>query len=211
MKLDVYNLAGEIVSNIELSSIFQLEKIRFDIIKMAVDWQLNKRRAGTHKTKTISEVSATTKKPHAQKGSGRARQGSLRSPHMRGGGRIHGPVLRSHEGKLNKKLKKYALCNAISNKLKNNQLLILDSFDLKEPKTKIISEFITRKFSSSKVLFVGDSNIVNRDNNFFLSVRNIPNVKLLPQIGLNVYDTLNYNNLVIKLSEISKLEERLSI
>ncbi len=211
MKLDVYNLEGEIVSNVELSSIFEFKKIRFDIIKMAVDWQLNKRRAGTRKTKTISEISGTTKKPHAQKGSGRARQGSLRSPHMRGGAQMHGPVLRNHEGKLNKKLKKYALCSAISNKLKNNQLLILDSFDLKEPKTKIISEFITRKFSNSKVLFVGDSNIVNRGNNFFLSVRNIPNVKLLPQIGLNVYDTLNCNNLVIKLSEISKLEERLSI
>lgn len=213
MKLDVYNLAGEVVNNTELPNVFQLEKIRFDLMKMVSDWQLAKRRSGTRKTKTISEVSGTTKKPHAQKGSGRARQGSLRSPHMRGGSQMHGPVVRSHATKLNKKIRKLALANALSSKVKNNQLLILDSFELSEPKTKIVNKFITGKFSGSKVLFVGDDDITSRNHasNFFLATRNIPNVKLLSQIGLNVYDILNCNNLVIRLTEISKLEKRLSI
>ena len=122
MKVQVKNLANEAVGEIELDdAIFGLE-VRQDLIFRAVNWQLAKRRSGNHKTKGISEISGTTKKPYNQKGTGRARQGSLRSPQFRGGARIFGPVVRSHEHDLTKKVRKLALKNALSAKARAGTL-----------------------------------------------------------------------------------------
>src|ERR1700759_1558837 len=126
MKVQVKNLANEAVGEIELDdAIFGLE-VRQDLIFRAVNWQLAKRRSGNHKTKGISEIAGTTKKPWAQKGTGRARQGSLRSPQFRKGGVIFGPVVRSHEHSLRKKVRRLALCMALSAKQKDGKLIVID-------------------------------------------------------------------------------------
>src|SRR5882757_4189145 len=124
MKVQVKNLANESVGEIELDDAVFGVDVRQDLIFRAVNWQLAKRRSGNHKTKGISEIAGTTKKPYAQKGTGRARQGSLRSPQFRGGARIFGPVVRSHEHDLTKKVRKLALKTALSSKLKDGKLII---------------------------------------------------------------------------------------
>ena len=117
MKSKVFNLAKDVVGSLELNDkIFNLSNIRTDIIKIVIDWQLAKRRSGAHKIKTVSEVSGTGRKPFKQKGTGNARKGTLRAVQMRGGGHIHGPIVRSHEIALPKKIRKLALCHALSMK-----------------------------------------------------------------------------------------------
>src|SRR5713226_1807828 len=138
MNLTVRNLDNEEVGDIELAEeVFGLP-IRRDILARVVNWQLAKRRAGTHKTKGISEIAGTTKKPYAQKGTGRARQGSLRSPQFRGGARIFGPVVRSHEHDLTKKVRKLALKTALSAKAAAGQLVIIDTVETDSHKTKAL-------------------------------------------------------------------------
>src|SRR4051812_9305646 len=127
MKTKIHSLTAKSTHEFELNEeVFGLE-VRQDIIKLAIDWQLAKARSGTHLTRTVSEVSGTTKKPFKQKGTGNARQGSLRSAQMRGGGVAHGPVLRSHATKLPKKVRRLAMCHALSAKLAEGKLVILDN------------------------------------------------------------------------------------
>ena len=205
MKVQVKNLANEAVGEIELDdAIFGLE-VRQDLIFRAVNWQLAKRRSGNHKTKGISEISGTTKKPYNQKGTGRARQGSLRSPQFRGGARIFGPVVRSHEHDLTKKVRKLALKNALSAKAAAGELVILDTAVAETHKTKALAaSFKAMGFAS---LLVIDGATVNE--NFARAARNIPLVDVLPSQGANVYDIIRRNTLVLTKDAVTDLEARL--
>jgi large subunit ribosomal protein L4 len=205
MKVPVKNLANESVGEIELDDTIFGVAVREDLLHRAVNWQLAKRRSGNHKTKGISEISGTTKKPYNQKGTGRARQGSLRSPQFRGGARIFGPVVRSHEHDLTKKVRKLALKTALSAKAAAGELVILDSCETTSHKTKeMAATFKTMGFTS---LLVIDGAVVNE--NFARAARNIPLVDVLPSQGANVYDIIRRNILVLTKSAVTDLEARL--
>ncbi|WP_395476542.1 50S ribosomal protein L4 [Rickettsia endosymbiont of Pantilius tunicatus] len=206
MKTKMLNLANEEVGEVSLNEdIFAVDFIRDDIIKQVVDWQRAKAMAGTHKTKTVSEVSGTTKKPFKQKGTGNARQGSLRSVQMRGGGVIHGPVVRSHATKLPKKVRKLGLIHALSEKFSEGKLLVIDSLKLETPKTSNLVN-ILNKFQG-KSFFVIDGNEV--DVNFSLAAQNIYNTVIVPQIGANVYDIIRHEYVLLSQEAVNVLEERL--
>jgi large subunit ribosomal protein L4 len=205
MKVPVKNLANEAVGEIELDDAIFGVAVREDLIYRAVNWQLAKRRSGNHKTKGISEISGTTKKPYNQKGTGRARQGSLRSPQFRGGARIFGPVVRSHEHDLTKKVRKLALKTALSAKAAAGQLVIIDTVETDTHKTKVLA--VSLKAFGFESLLVIDGETVNE--NFARAARNIPLVDVLPSQGANVYDIIRRNILVLTRSAVSDLEARL--
>lgn len=205
MKVSVLNFENKEVGEIELDDgIFALSP-RQDIIKLVVDWQRLKAMAGTHQTKTISQVSGTTKKPFKQKGTGRARQGSLRSVHMRGGGVSHGPVTRSHAVSLPKKVRKLGLKHALSAKLTEGKLLVLDNFDLTDQKTKVLAKMLSN--FQGKNFFMIDGEKLS--SNFSLAIKNIPNAIAVPQIGANVYDIIKHDFVLISRDGLITLEERL--
>jgi large subunit ribosomal protein L4 len=205
MKRDVINLEAQTVGDIELDeAIFGLTP-RTDLLARMVRWQLARRQAGTHATKGISQISGTTKKPFAQKGGGRARQGSLRSPQFRGGAVIFGPQPRSHEHDLNKKFRKLALKTALSTKQAEGKLIILDQAALSVPKTKELVARLT-KLGLSSVLVI-DGNAVNE--NFAMAASNLPHIDVLPQQGANVYDILRRDTLVLTKDAVQALEARL--
>lgn len=205
MKCDIVNLDNQSIGSIELAdSVFDAE-VRADILSRVVNWQLANRRAGTHKTKTIGEVSGTTKKPYKQKGTGRARQGSLRATQFRGGGISFGPVVRSHEQDLPKKIRRMGMRCALSAKAKDGKLVVVDALKLPEVKTKdLLSKM--EKMGLTSALFVGGAQL---DNNFSLSARNIVGVDVLPQQGANVYDILRRDTLVLTKEAAENLEARL--
>ena len=205
MKVPVKNLANEAVGEIDLDDAIFGVPVREDLIYRAVNWQLAKRRSGNHKTKGISEISGTTKKPYNQKGTGRARQGSLRSPQFRGGARIFGPVVRSHEHDLTKKVRKLALKTALSAKAAAGQLVIIDTVETDTHKTKVLA--VSLKAMGFESLLVIDGATVNE--NFARAARNIPLVDVLPSQGANVYDIIRRNTLVLTKSAVSDLEARL--
>jgi large subunit ribosomal protein L4 len=171
-----------------------------------VHYQLNKRRSGTRKVKTISEVSGTGKKPYGQKGSGRARAGTLRRPQDVGGGRVHGPVVRSHATDLPKQVRALALKTALSVKAKNGQLIILDAAVAKDAKTKAMAATL-KNMGIESALFVCGAEL---DQNFALSIRNIPLVDVLPTDGANVYDILRRDTLVLTKDAVEALTARLN-
>ena len=205
MKLDVTNLEAEKTGEIDLDdSIFGLDPRR-DILARVVNWQLAKRRSGNHKTKSISEISGTTKKPYRQKGTGRARQGSLRATQFRGGQTVHGPVVRSHAHDLPKKVRKLGLKCALSAKAKAGQLIVLDSASTDDPKTKaLVAKF--QKLGWQSVLVIDGPEL---DESFARAARNIPRVDVLPQQGANVYDILRRDTLVLTRGAVEHLEARL--
>ncbi|MFA7430167.1 MAG: 50S ribosomal protein L4 [Rhodospirillaceae bacterium] len=204
MKCDVITLDNKAAGSIELDdTIFGLDP-RADILQRVVRWQLAKRQAGTHKTKGISEISGTTKKPFKQKGTGRARQGSTRSAQFRGGATIFGPVVRSHAHDLPKKVRALGLKIALSAKAKAGQLVVLDAAQ-SDGKTKALA-------SQLEVLGWGRALIIDGsavEATFARAARNIPNVDVLPVQGANVYDILRRDTLVLTKAAIEKLEERL--
>jgi large subunit ribosomal protein L4 len=205
MKVQVKDLAGKAVGDIELSDeIFALD-VRSDLLHRMVNWQLAKRRAGTHKTKGISEISGTGKKPYKQKGTGRARQGSLRSPQFRGGARIFGPVVRSHEFDLPKKVKKLALKTALSAKAAEGKLVVLDAATAATHKTKELAASLTKLGLGSVIVIDGQT----LDVNFSRAAANIPLVDVLPSQGANVYDILRRDTLVLTRAAVADLEARL--
>ncbi len=208
MKIKVTDIDNKAQGEIDLADeVFQDifgRPIRKDILARAVNWQLAKRRAGTHKTKEIGDVSGTTKKPYAQKGTGRARQGSLRSPQFRGGATIFGPVVRSHAHDLPKKVRTLALKTALSSKQKDGKLLVWNEASA-AGKTKDLSAKL-KKLGLASVLFI-DGAVVNEK--FALAARNIPNVDVLPQQGANVYDILRRDTLVLTREAVQHLVERL--
>jgi large subunit ribosomal protein L4 len=205
MKLIVRNLDNEEVGDIELADEIFGVPIRRDILARVVNWQLAKRRAGTHKTKGISEIQGTTKKPYRQKGAGRARQGGLRSPQFRGGARIFGPVVRSHSFSLQKKVRKLGLKTALSVKQGEGKLVVIDTARVDEAKTKALrARFETLGWDS--VLIIDAPAI---DGNFMRAARNLPRVDVLPQQGANVYDILRRDTLVLTRAAVEQLEARL--
>ncbi len=205
MKCDVINLDKKSVGSVDLpDTVFGVD-VRGDILHRVVRWQLAKRQAGTHKTKGISEISGTTKKPFRQKGTGSARQGSLRSAQMRGGATIFGPVVRSHAHSLPKKIRTLGLKTALSAKAKDGKLVILDSASLKDAKTKVLSKQIKTLGWSSALIIDG----AEVDASFARAARNVPGIDVLPSQGANVYDILRRDTLVLTKAAVEKLEERL--
>ncbi len=203
MKVQVVSLDNKAAGEIELdASVFGLE-VRKDLLHRMVEWQRAKARAGTHKTKTVSEISGTTKKPWNQKGSGRARAGSLRGAQFRGGSTIFGPVVRSHEVGMNKKVRKLALKHALSAKKAEGMLFIIDSPTA--TKTKALAATF-KKNGWDRPLII-DGAAVNEA--FAKAARNIMYVDVLPQIGANVYDILRHKQLVLTKDAVKHLEERL--
>ena len=205
MKQNIVNLDNQNVGSIELADNVFGAEVREDILSRVVNWQLANRRAGTHKTKTIAEVSGTTKKPYKQKGTGSARQGSLRATQFRGGGIVFGPVVRSHAQDLPKKIRQMGMRCALSAKAKNGKLVIVDSLAMTEAKTKDLLAKMN-KLGLESVLFIGGETI---DANFKLSANNIVNVDVLPQQGSNVYDILRRDTLVLTKDAAENLEARL--
>jgi large subunit ribosomal protein L4 len=204
MKLSVRNLDNQEVGDIELAEeVFGLP-VRRDILARVVNWQLAKRRAGTHKTKGISDISGTTKKPYKQKGTGRARQGSLRSPQFRGGAVIFGPVVRSHGFDLQKKVRRLGLKTALSAKQAEGKLIVIDEAQLGEAKTKALRARLDA-FGWASVLIIDGA--VNE--NFARAARNLPKVDVVPQQGANVYDILRRDTLVLTRDAVQQLEARL--
>ena len=177
---------------------------RADILQRMVRWQLSKRQAGTHKTKTRGEISLTTAKWYKQKGTGRARHGAKSAPQFRGGGKAFGPVVRSHAHDLPKKVRALALKMALSDKVQSEKLIILSEASIKEPKTKAL------KASFGK-LGVGNALIIDGaavEDNFRLAARNIPDIDVLPIAGINVYDIMRRDTLVLTKAAVEALTER---
>lgn len=203
MKINVVTLENKAAGELELAdAVFGLEP-RKDILQRVVEWQRAKARAGTHKTKTRAEVSGTGKKPFKQKGTGGARQGTLRGPHMEGGGRAHGPVNRSHEYSLTKKVRALGLKHALSSKQKEGKLFVVDA--LTATKTKALAANL-KKIGLTKPLFISADAV---DASFAKAINNLIGHDALPVMGANVYDILRHKELVLSKDAVKALEERL--
>lgn len=202
--VDVYNTNRDVVGQLELSEKIFAVPVKPHVMHEVVLYQLAKRRAGTVKTKGRSDVAGGGKKPWRQKGTGRARAGTSRSPVWRGGGTIHGPQPRSFEMKVPKQVRRLALKMALSQKVLDNDMTVLDQFQLERIKTKDFASILTR-FQFRKTLVV----VAQQDDTVEKSARNIPNVKILRSEGLNVYDLLNYTSVILTRETIGKIEEAL--
>ncbi len=205
MKTQVLNLENKKAGDLTLdASVFGVE-VRRDILARVIYWQLAKHRQGTHSTRNVSEISGTTRKPFRQKGTGNARQGSLRSAQMRTGGVAHGPRPRSHEHDLPKKVRALGLRCALSRKMEEKKLIIVDSLEMSTHKTKDLQSKL-QGFGFDSALFIGAGQV---DEKFFRAVQNIPKMDVLLTDGANVYDILRRDALVITQDAVKKLEERL--
>jgi len=206
MQTPVITLENTNSGEIELPEALFGATPRADIMARVVHWQLAKRRAGTHKVKGMGEVSGTTKKPYRQKGTGNARQGSLRSPQFRKGGVVHGPVVRDHGYSLNKKVRRLGLISALSQKAAEGKLVVLENAALAaDAKTSAVAAKV--KALGWKSVLVVDA---AADENFARCIRNLPKVQVLPTIGANVYDILNHEVLAVTRAGVEALKERLA-
>jgi large subunit ribosomal protein L4 len=205
MKLDVIKLDGGNGGSIELpDDIFGIEDIRGDILQRCVTWQLAKRRAGTHKIQVRNEVSRTGKKMYKQKGTGGARHGSRRAAQFVGGAKAHGPVVRSHAFDLPKKVRALALRHALSSKAKTGALIVLDEAKPTESKTASLRASLEKIGVTNALVIAG----VEVDTNMKLAARNIPNIDVLPNAGLNVYDVLRRKTLVLTKDAVEAIQQR---
>lgn len=206
MQTPVITLENTKAGEIELPEALFGATPRADIMARVVHWQLAKRRAGTHKAKGMGEVSGTTKKPYRQKGTGNARQGSLRAPQYRKGGVVHGPVVRDHGYSLNKKVRRLGLISALSQKAAEGKLVVLeDAAMAADAKTSAVAAKV-KALGWTSVLVVDAA----ADQNFARCVRNLPKVQVLPTIGANVYDILNHEVLAVTRAGVEALKERLA-
>ena len=205
MKCDVISLENKKVGDIDLDEAVFGCDVRKDILARAVNWQLAKRRAGTHKTKGRSEITGTTAKPFKQKGTGHARQGSKKVTQMRGGGVVFGPVVRSHAHGLPKKVRRMALRTALSAKQAEGKLIVLDKAEMKAPKTAELAKKVKALGWSSALVIDG----AEVNENFGRAVGNIVGLDVLPSQGANVYDILRRDTLVLTKDAVEKLVERL--
>ena len=207
MKLPVTNLDAGAAGEIELDdAIFGLTEIRGDILQRCVTWQLAKRRAGTHKIKTRNEVARTGKKMYKQKGTGGARHGSRKAAQFVGGAKVFGPINRSHEIDLPKKIRALALRHALSSKAKSGSLMVLDAATVAAPKTAALRARFDALGLKNALVIAGPE----VDANLKLAARNIPLVDVLPNAGLNVYDVLRRDTLVLTRSAIEAIAARFS-
>jgi len=205
MKLDIISLDNKKVGSLDLDDAIFGAPVRRDILARAVNWQMAKRRQGTHKVKGRSEISGGGKKPFNQKGSGRARQGTSRAPQMRGGGTVFGPTPRDHAHKLTKKVRAMALRSALSAKQAEGKLVILDAAKMKAPKTAELAKNI-KALAWNRALIIDGADV---DFNFFMAARNVVGIDVLPSQGANVYDILRHDTLVLTKDAVEKLQERL--
>jgi large subunit ribosomal protein L4 len=204
MKLDITTLEGQAAGSVELNeTIFGLEP-RADLLARCVRWQLAKRQAGTHAVKNRSDINRTTKKVYKQKGTGSARHGAASAPQFRGGGRAFGPQVRSHAHDLPKKVRALALRHALSSKAKDASLIVVDDVKLTEAKTKALVERFG-KLGLANALIIGGAEI---EVNFQRAARSIPNIDVLPVQGINVYDILRREKLVLTRAAVDALEAR---
>jgi large subunit ribosomal protein L4 len=204
MELKMLSIDGKESGKVTLSDeIFGLTP-RPDILQRCVNWQLAKRRAGTHKVKNRADIWRTGKKMYAQKGTGGARHGSARVPQFRGGGRAFGPVVRSHEIGLPKKVRALALKYALSSKAKDGGLIVLDKVSVKDGKTRALAKQF-EKLGLANALIVDGAEI---EASFRAAARNIPNIDVLPVAGINVYDILRRGKLVLTKAAVDALEAR---
>ena len=207
MKKSILNLKNKTVGDINLDAkVFGIKKLP-DLIHQYIRYQNAKSRQGSHKTKSRSEVSGRSKKPFSQKGTGNARQGSNKPPNFRGGAVSMGPVNRNYSFNLNKKEKKLALKSALSIKLNEDKVFIIDTFEIKSFKTKDLFSDL-KQFDYKSALFIHTQN--GLDNNFKLASSNIPRVSILNQKGINVKDLITYDKIFIDKQSISEITERLS-
>lgn len=205
LQVKVRNLDAQETGTIDLAEeVFGLPA-RSDLLQRMVVYQLAKRQAGTHKTKTYGEVAGSTAKIYKQKGTGRARHGAKRAPQFRGGGKAFGPVVRSHAIDMNKKVRKLALKTALSVKQQEGKLIVLDEAKLTEAKTKALAKKLGG-LGLTSVLFIDGHEL---DVNFFRAAQNIPLVDVLPEQGANVYDILRRDTLVLTRAAVASLEARL--
>lgn len=203
-RVDVLNTSGEKISQVDLTDAIFNVPVKTSVLHEAVSTQLARRRSGTAAVKHRSDVIGSGRKLFRQKGTGRARRGNAKSPLLRGGGVVFGPDDRSYAKKMPKKVKKLALKMALSSKLQEEKLVVLNSFDLEQIKTQDFVEVIAT-LKTENVLIVTDQANANLE----LSSRNVPGVKVLRCEGLNVYDILKYSNLVLIESSIKGIEGRL--
>jgi large subunit ribosomal protein L4 len=205
MKIDVVTLDGGAGESLELrDDIFGIDDIRGDILQRCVTWQLAKRRAGTHKIQVRNEVSRTGKKMYKQKGTGGARHGSRRAAQFVGGAKAHGPVVRSHAFDLPKKVRALALRHALSSKAKAGTLMVLEDATLADPKTAGLRGRFQSLGVKNALVIAGPA----VDTNFQLAARNIPNLDVLPNAGLNVYDILRRETLILTRAAVEAIEAR---
>jgi large subunit ribosomal protein L4 len=204
MDIAVKTFEGKDAGQVTLSdAIFGLEP-REDILARVVRWQLAKRQAGTHKTKGRSEINRTKSKMYKQKGTGRARHHAASAPQFRGGGRAFGPVVRSHAHDLPKKVRALGLKHALSAKVKSGGLIIVDAVELKEAKTKAFRDQL-KKLGYESTLIISGAEV---ETNLGLAARNLSHVDVLPVQGINVYDILRRDTLVLTRAAVDALEER---
>ncbi|KIY21910.1 50S ribosomal protein L4 [Mesobacillus subterraneus] len=205
-KVALFNQAGSQVGEIELNdSVFGIEPNNHVLFE-AVVMQRASLRQGTHKTKIRSEVAGGGRKPWKQKGTGRARQGSIRSPQWRGGGTVFGPVPRSYSYKLPKKVRRLAIKSALSSKVQAENILVLESLAFEAPKTKEFKSVLSGLSVNTKALIVTAS----LEENVALSARNIPGVTVVTADGINVLDVLNHDKLIMTKAAVEKVEEVLA-
>jgi large subunit ribosomal protein L4 len=204
MDVKVTTLDGKSGGSIALpDEIFGLEP-RADILQRMVRYQLSKRQAGTHKTKTRGEIRMTSAKAYKQKGTGRARHGNKAAPQFRGGGKAFGPVARSHAHDLPKKVRVLALKHALSDKARGEKLIVLSEASVAEPKTGALAASLAG-LGLANALIVGGAAV---EDNFRLAARNIPQIDVLPVQGINVYDIMRRDTLVLTKAAVEALTER---
>lgn len=202
-KVALYDILGKQVGDIDLNeSVFGIE-VNTHVMYEAVKNYLANQRQGTQSSKTRAEVRGGGRKPWRQKGTGRARQGSIRSPQWKGGGIVFAPKPRDYSYKLPKKIKRLAMKSALSSKIVSKEIIVLDQLNLEQPKTKEMVKVLNNIKAEKKALIV----LAEKDNNVVLSSNNIPGVKTASVNTLNVYDLLNYNSLIITKDAVSKVEE----
>lgn len=202
-KIDIINLKGEKVKELKINEkIFDIE-VNEVVLKKAIDLQFSSLRQGTHKTKTRSEVSGGGRKPYKQKGTGRARQGSIRSPQFRGGGIVFGVTPRNYTFKMNKKEKVLAIKSALSLKSKNKEIIVVDSLELASPKTKDLINLLNDLKITGKILFITNSDA----ENLYLAARNLNNIGVILANEINVLDLIHSTQVVIEETALEYIEE----
>ena len=202
-KLNIVNLKGEKTNDIKLNDSIWNVETNDAVVKKAIDKQLASLRQGTHKTKTRSEVSGGGRKPYRQKGTGNARQGTIRAPHYRGGGVVFGVTPRDYTFKMNRKERGLAIRSALTYKVKNNEMVVVDNLELTSLKTKDVKEVIKKLELAGKVLFV----TANDAEKLYLATRNLGYCAVIMANEINVYDIVNADTLVIEEAAVKYIEE----
>lgn len=207
-EITVFTPTGEEIRRIEVrADVFDAEE-RPDLAHRVVTYQLAKRRAGTHSTKTRCEIAGSSKKLFRQKGTGRARRGNIKSPLLRGGGTVFGPKPRDYEQSLPKKIRRKALASVLSSKVRNGEVVVVDGFTLETPKTKEVANLVAQlPIDGKKVLFVTGNDETLFDN-LRKSANNLEGAKTLKSIGVNVYDVLNSSVLVTTVEGLEDIQKR---